>query len=194
MIIPTLEEFKQLAHQGNLIPVYRELPADLETPVSVFLKLRGDGPAFLLESVEGGEQIGRYPFLAVNPQRRITSYDDHFMIHENGEAVRQPLHAGHDPLSPVESHINQFKLVELPNLPRFIGGAVGYMSYDLVRDFERLPATAQDDLHLPLCQSLLTDTLVIFDNVKHKLLIRALAHPARAPQTAFAAPPERICA
>ncbi|MFQ5343137.1 MAG: anthranilate synthase component I [Anaerolineae bacterium] len=185
MIRPTLDEFEHLAKQGNLIPVYRELPADLETPVSVFLKLRGDGPAFLLESVERGEQVGRYSFLATDPQRRLVGYGDHVLIHNNGEVEARPLEAGQDPLSPIEAFLSQFQLVETPGLPRFVGGAVGYMSYDLVRFFERLPATAHDDLQLPLCHFLFTDTLVIFDHVKHKLLILALAHINGSPKAAY---------
>ncbi|MFQ5858682.1 MAG: anthranilate synthase component I, partial [Anaerolineae bacterium] len=176
MIRPTFEQFKQLAEQGNLIPVYQELPADLETPVSVFLKLRGRGPAFLLESVERGEQVGRYSFLAADPQRRLVGYEDHVVLQNNGDVETQPLEDDQDPLSPVEALLNQYQLVETPGLPRFVGGAVGYMSYDLIRFFERLPATADDDLALPLCHFLFTDTLVIFDHVKHKLLIMALAH------------------
>lgn len=185
MIKPTFEEFQALTAQGNLIPVYQELPADLETPVSVFLKLRGSGPAFLLESVERGEQVGRYSFLAANPQRRLTSYDDHVVIRDNGDVQRHPLREYQDPLTPVEAFLEQYRLVETPGLPRFVGGAVGYMSYDLVRFFERLPATAEDDLSLPLCQFLFTDTLVVFDHVKHKLLILALAHADGGPKSAY---------
>ncbi len=185
MIRPTLDEFEQLAEQGNLIPVYQELPADLETPVSVFLKLRGGGPAFLLESVERGEQVGRYSFLAADPQRRLVGYDDHVLIQNNGDVETQTLEDHQDPLTLVEAFLNQYHLVETPGLPRFVGGAVGYMSYDLVRFFERLPATTSDDLRLPLCQFLFTDTLAIFDHVKHKLLILALAHTNGNPKAAY---------
>ncbi|MFQ5592555.1 MAG: anthranilate synthase component I [Anaerolineae bacterium] len=185
MINPTFEEFEQLSHQGNLIPVFQELPADLETPVSVYLKLRGRGPAFLLESVERGEQVGRYSFLAADPQLRLAGYEDHVVIQSNGDVDRQPLERGQDPLSPIEEILNQYQLVKMPGLPRFVGGAVGYMSYDLVRFFERLPATADGDPQLPLCQFLFTDTLVIFDHVKHKLLILALAHINGSPKAAY---------
>jgi anthranilate synthase component 1 len=176
MITPSYEGFEQLATQGNLIPVYRELPADLETPVSVFLKLRGSGPAFLLESVERGEQVGRYSFLAANPQRRLIGHADHVVLHTNGDTHRYALKSGQDPLSYVESVLGEYQLADTPGLPRFVGGAVGYMSYDLVRFFEHLPATASDELHLPLCHFLFTDMLVVFDHVKHKLIILALAH------------------
>lgn len=176
MIRPSFEDFEQLAMQGNLIPVYRELPADLETPVSVFLKLRGDGSGFLLESVERGEQVGRYSFLATNTQHRLVGHPDHVVLHANGDADRRSLARGQDPLSYVESVLSKYQLAETPGLPRFVGGAVGYMSYDLVRFFEHLPATANDDLNLPLCHFLFTDTLVVFDHVKHKLIILALAY------------------
>ena len=185
MIRPTFEEFEKLTEQGNLIPVYQELPADLETPVSVFLKLRDDGPAFLLESVERGEQVGRYSFLASDPQCRLTGHEDRVIVQNNGDTETQPLADGQDPLVSVETLLNQYQLVETPGLPRFVGGAVGYMSYDLIRFFERLPATADDELELPLCQFLFTDTLVVFDHVKHKLLIVALAHTNGRPQAAY---------
>lgn len=185
MIKPTFEEFEGLTEQGNLIPIYQELPADMETPVSVFLKLRGNGPAILLESVERGEQVGRYSFLAAAPQRRLTGYRDRVVIRDNGSAKTQPLADDEDPLTVVEALLNEYQLVETPGLPRFVGGAVGYMSYDLVRFFERLPATAEQGLGLPLCDFLFTDTLVVFDHVKHKLLIIALAHTEGDPRAAY---------
>ncbi|MBS1252070.1 MAG: Anthranilate synthase component 1 [Anaerolineales bacterium] len=185
MIKPTFEEFEGLTEQGNLIPIYQELPADMETPVSVFLKLRGNGPAILLESVERGEQVGRYSFLAAAPQRRLTGYRDRVVIRDNGSAKTQPLADDEDPLTVVEALLNEYQLVETPGLPRFVGGAVGYMSYDLVRFFERLPATAEQGLGLPLCDFLFTDTLVVFDHVKHKLLIIALTHTEGDPRAAY---------
>lgn len=170
---PSLDEARALAPQGNVLPVYCELPADLETPVSVYLKLRGDGASFLLESVEGGEQIARYSFLGVHPAARLVA-DSHGVRLTNGhdEAIAT---AG-DPLAAVKQVMRRTRMIQLPGLPPFVGGAVGYMSYDLVRHFERVPNTAIDDRDLPLCDFLFTDSLVIFDHVKHRLLVVANAY------------------
>ncbi len=141
---PTLEEFRQLAAgPANLIPVYREFAADLETPVSVYIKLMSDlGASFLLESVEGGEQIGRYSFVGVNPRG---------MVALNGRSVTQTtqtnsatheLMDGEDILDILKAELEQYQPADLPGLPRFNGGAVGYLGYDVVRYFERLPETA----------------------------------------------------
>ncbi len=171
---PSLEEAHALADQGNVLPVYCELPADLETPVSVYLKLRGlGGPSFLLESVEGGEQIARYSFLGIAPAHQLVA-DRHGVRLTNGHA--ETLETGSDPLAAVKEVMGRTRVIRVPDLPRFMGGAVGYMSYDLVRFFERLPATAQDDRDLPLCHFLFTDTLVAFDHVKHRLLVIANAY------------------
>jgi anthranilate synthase component 1 len=185
MLRPTRTEFQELTQQGNLIPVVYELPADLETPVSVYLKLRRQGPSFLLESVEKGEQVGRYSFLAAEPRLQLIGYEDRVVVRDGDTTTVQPLEPGRDPLHAVEALLNRYRPVRVPGLPRFVGGAVGIMSYDLVRFFERLPATAHDDLGLPLCHFLFTDTLVAFDHVKHRLLIIALAHLDRDPDAAY---------
>ncbi len=170
---PTLEEARRLADQGNVLPVYCELPADLETPVSVYLKLRGAGPSFLLESVEGGEQVARYSFLGIAPAYQLVA-DGRGVRLRNGH--EEALAQGGDPLAAVKAVMDRTRIIPLPGLPRFVGGAVGYMSYDLARYFERLPATAVDDRDLPLCHFLFTDSLVIFDHVKHRLLVMANAY------------------
>ena len=175
------QDFRAMASRGGLIPVYRELPADLETPVSVYLKLRGEGPGFLLESVEKGEQLGRYSFLGVNPRRQIIARGREVTVLD-GEmpATTHRLAAHQDPLHIVAAEMERYRPgIPLPGevrgLPRFFGGAVGYLGYDLVRFFERLPATAQDDLGLPDLHLLVTDTLVVFDHVQHRLLLFANA-------------------
>jgi anthranilate synthase component 1 len=168
---PTLEEVRTLASQGNLIPIYRELPADLETPVSVYLKLRNGGPSFLLESVEKGEQVGRYSFLGVHPPMTVTAQGDKVMVGAAGGSVLEETSG--DPLTVVKEIMASRRPVRLPGLPRFIGGAVGYFGYDLVRFMERLPETAGHDLQVPDMMLLFTDNLVVFDHVRHKLLIIA---------------------
>ncbi len=174
------EQFRTLATKGRLVPVCRQLPADLETPVSVYLKLRGQGPSFLLESVEKAEQVGRYSFLGFHPQRQIVARGRQVTIVNGAQARVQWLDDGTDPLRVVAAEMARYQPVAslhelIPDLPSFNGGAVGYLGYDLVRFFERLPATASDDLGLPDLHLLLTDTLLAFDHVRHCLLLFANA-------------------
>jgi anthranilate synthase component 1 len=185
---PSLEEVTVLFEQGNLVPVFRSYPADLETPVSVYLKLAHPGEsAFLLESVEGGEQLARYSFMGVNPTA-ILSVKDRTITEQRGDQVTTTALAdGQDPLAVVQAAIERFKPVPIPQLPRFSGGAVGYLSYDAVRHFEKLPATANDDLHLPDASFMLADTLVVFDHVKHQVLILSNAHNEGDPAAAYQA-------
>ena len=175
MVKPTLDEFKSLTGQGNLAPVYQELPADLETPVSVYLKLRNGGPSFLLESVERGEQLGRYSFIGVHPPLVVTAHGETVTIQSAAGAVLETRVLPDDPLAAVADLLHRRRPIELPGLPRFTGGAVGFLSYDWVRFIERLPQTAADDLHLPEYIFLLADNLVIFDHVRHRLLVLANA-------------------
>jgi anthranilate synthase component 1 len=175
------EQFRTLATRGVLIPVYRELAADLETPVSIYLKLRGRGPSFLLESVEKAEQVGRYSFLGFNPRRQIITRGPEVTILDNGQSETRQLADGEDPLHAVASEIGRHQPVApvdelVQDLPLFFGGVVGYLGYDLVRFFERLPETTRDELNLPDLHLLVTDTLVIFDHVRHRLLVVANVH------------------
>jgi anthranilate synthase component 1 len=175
------EQFQRIAAHGALVPVYRELAADLETPVSVYLKLRGQGPSFLLESVEKAEQVGRYSFLGFNPRRQIITRDLEVTFLDNGQAETRQLAGGEDPLHVVSSELRRYQPVApigeaAHDLPPFFGGAVGYLGYDLVRFFERLPKRTHDELNLPDLHLLMTDTLVIFDHVRHRLLLVANAH------------------
>jgi anthranilate synthase component 1 len=179
----TRQEFRDLAGQGALVPIYRELPADLETPVSVYLKLRGQGASFLLESVEKAEQIGRYSFLGFNPRHQIVARGSTVTVLSNSQERTQTrqvsLQPGQDPLHIVAEELARYQPVvpvENGDLPLFSGGAVGYLGYDMVRFFERLPETAGDELALPTLHMLVTDTLVIFDHVRHRLLLCANAH------------------
>jgi anthranilate synthase component 1 len=169
---PSLEEFRRLANEGNLIPVFRELPADLDTPVSVFLKLRQAAPTFLLESVEGGEKLGRYSFMGVGHNLVLKASGDRAIVHSNGDRQKVSLE-GRDCLHLVQEILAQRKVVKVPGLPRFFGGAVGYMSYDMVRHFEQLPECSRDELGLPECVFVFTDTMIIFDHVQHKMKIVA---------------------
>ena len=177
---------RRLFEQGDLVPVYRTLLADLETPVSVYLKLAQTSTlSFLLESVEGGEQVGRYSFLGVNPKGLITVQDGRVSITRHGQTITRPLTANEDPLAVIEREFERVRPVPLDGLPRFIGGAVGYLSYDIVRSIERLPNTAIDELRLPDAAFMLADTLVIFDHAKHRLIILANAHDTGDPDAAY---------
>lgn len=185
-VTPSREMIKTLFEQGDLVPVYRTLLADLETPVSVFMKLNGAGQqSFLLESVEGGEQVGRYSFLGVQPKGVLTFRDGQVTRTYKGETVTRPLTHEEDPLRALQNEFGRVTPVRMEGLPRLVGGAVGYVSYDVVRYFERLPQTASDDLDVPEAAFMLPDTLVIFDHAKHQLIVMANAHNEGDPNAAY---------
>ena len=171
--LPNLETFRGLAKEGNLVPVFRELSADLDTPVSVFLKLKQEPPTFLLESVEGGEKLGRYSFIGVGHNVVLKASGDKAIVYKNGERQRIRLDGGRDCLHLVQEILAQRQVVKVPGLPRFFGGAVGYISYDMVRHFEKLPECSLDELGLPESVFVFTNTIIIFDHVQHKMKIVA---------------------
>ncbi len=175
MYNPSLSEVQDLAGQGNLVPVWRELPADLETPVSVYLKRRGAGPSVLLESVERGEQVGRYSFLGIAPSQVLVVRDGQVSLSPTFN-VQRPDPARRDPLSAARELLRQYRPVGVNGLPRFFGGLVGYLAYDLARFFDRVPLAPGRGLDLPEAVLLLTDRLVIFDHVKHRVMVVANAH------------------
>jgi len=160
MYHPTLGEVKKLARRGNLVPVCREIMADLETPVSAYLKIARGNYSFLLESVEGGEQLARYSFLGTEPS----------LILKTGR--EQPI----DPLLPIEKELSRFQLVPVSGLPRFHGGMVGYLGYEVARYFERLPSPDPDPLGLPESVMMLADSLLVFDHLTHKIKVVSHAH------------------
>ena len=160
MYYPSLEEVKQLKQKGNLVPVYREIKADLETPVSAFLKMARGGYSFLLESVEGGEHLARYSFLGTEPS---------LVISTGGKNKT-------DPLRLVEAEFRKFRPVAVPGLPRFHGGMVGYLSYEVAGYYEDLPSPDRDPLGLPEAVMMLADTLLVFDHLTHKIKVVAHAH------------------
>ncbi len=168
MFHPTRDEFKEKSRQGNLIPVYAETFADLDTPVASFYKLRRVKYNFLLESVEKGTQIGRYSFLGRDPSIVFQARGKRVVI-RNGAAVTNITTA--DPLAELSKIISDFDPVVDPNLPPFTGGAVGYISYDTVRRFEDIADKNPDDLELPDIYFIFTDTIIAFDNVNHKLTV-----------------------
>lgn len=158
MYTPTLNEVKSMTAQGNLIPIYREIDGDLETPVSAYLKIAKPPYSFLLESVEGGERIARYSFIGTEP----TAIFKTGPTEECGSI---------DPLLPVEEALSTIQAIPVPNLPRFTGGAVGYISYDAVRHFENLPSPESDPLGLPESVFMLATDLVVFDHLRNKIMV-----------------------
>ena len=191
---PTLDEFRSLAEgPANLIPVYREFAADLETPVSVYLKLLSEsGPSFLLESVEGGEQLGRYSFVGVNPRGMVTLNGREVTLETREGVEVQTLSEEEDILDVLRAEMAQFEPADLDGLPRFNGGAVGYLGYDVVRFFERLPETAESLLDIPDAIFLFADTLVVFDHARHRLIILANALVGQDVEQAYVDAIQRI--
>ncbi len=176
---PSFEEFTALAKSGNLIPVWTELAADYETPVSAFQKLNevGDEPCFLLESAENSDQIGRFSFLGTSPRLEIraTGRDISLRNHGEGEFSHYRLEEEKgDPLHEIERLMGEFTPVAVDGLPVFTGGAVGFIGYDMVRFFEpTVPGPPEDILGLPDMAFVITDTLVIFDHRFRKLQVVA---------------------
>jgi len=157
----------------ELVPVVRERLADLETPVSAFAKLRPLGGAFLLESVEGGERMGRYSFIGVLPRAALTFRDGTATVVEDGRARREPYS---DPLVLLRAELARYERTTDRDLPRFSGGAVGYVAYEAARRFERLPDAPREVLGLPEAAFAIYDTVVCFDHVRHSLVV--IAHEA----------------
>ena len=163
MYYPPLEEVEEYARDANLVPVYREVSADLETPVSAYLKVARGPYSYLLESVAGGEQIARYSMIGTDPIRVIKTGAAESL----GEI---------DPLGPVEEMLSEFKIADVDYLGKFNGGAVGYISYDAVRHFERLPVPGADSLDLPESVFMLSTTYLVFDHLKQKIRVVSHAH------------------
>lgn len=174
---PDRELFKEKAKEGSLIPVCRELAADLDTPVSLFLKLGQSPPTFLLESVERGENLGRYTFMGLGHSIILKSKGNQISIFDRDESSQEiSLNQDQDPLHFIQDLLNQRQTVNIPGMPPFCGGAVGYMSYDMVNFFEELPQPTEDELNLPDCFFVFTDTMLAFDHVQHKMKIIANAY------------------
>lgn len=167
MITPTFTEFKKKLKKGNLIPVWQEVLADFDTPVSAFKKIEAGQYSFLLESVEGGEKWGRYSFLGSEPSVIFKSKNGNIEVTEKGKTVKSK----GDPIDALRKLLSRYKPVKTPELPRFHGGAVGYFSYDIVRHVEDLPVVGIDDLGLWDALFMITNTVLVFDNVNHKIKI-----------------------
>ncbi len=174
MYYPSQAEFLKLAGQGNLVPVTRRVLADLETPLSAYRKIRGQGESFLFESVEGGEHIGRYSFVGCNPRAIIRQTGSKVELIENGKII-ESFAIGQgvtDGLAVIEQIMRRFQPVSIPGLPRFSGGAVGFIGYEFIHDIEPVvPRPPRDELKTPVLYFLIVDELLVFDRVAQTITI-----------------------
>jgi anthranilate synthase component 1 len=183
MYYPSKEEFIKLSKKGNLIPVYREILTDFETPLSAFIKIDKSEYSFLLESVEGGERLARYSILGSNPSLVFSSKGNKITIKEG--KVSKGFTADEDPIEELKKLFNKYRFVDVKGLPRFCGGLVGFFGYDIVRFIERLPEKNTDDRNLPDSVFMLTDTLLIFDHVDHKIKVVSNVHITKNPSAEY---------
>ncbi|HKD14169.1 MAG TPA: anthranilate synthase component I [Candidatus Angelobacter sp.] len=172
MLIPDFTEFSRLAQHATLIPVAKTVAADLRTPVSAFLSIAADEPnAFLLESVEGGEKVGRYTFLGARPYMVLRARGDRMTL----EQARKTQQIEGSVFKILDQLLHEHKPASVPGLPPFTGGAVGFLAHDAVRQLERLPTLAKDDLRLPDAVLMFFNRLLAFDHVRHEIYIIAIA-------------------
>ena len=167
---PSFDQFAELARTHTVVPVYRRLVADALTPVSAFWAIREPGGCFLFESVVGGERIGRYSFLGAGPFKTFEAYGNQVRRADGTE------YTSADPLQDFETSLAEYQSPNLPELPRFCGGAVGYAGYDTVRYVERLPNAPPDDRHVPDLSFGFYDRMVIFDHITKVVFAVAHAH------------------
>ena len=182
MTRPPLAEYVELAREKNLVPVTREILADLDTPVSAFTKLdRGDA-SFLLESLEGGENWGRYSILGFRPGLEFRSKGTEVEIRRDERTERME---SRDPLSVLESLLSDVRAADVPGLPPFSGGAVGLIGYDYVRFLERLPSSLPDDLAHPDLHFVFPEVVLVFDNFRHRLRFVVNSRPDGQPERKY---------
>ncbi|MGP8258559.1 MAG: anthranilate synthase component I [Acidobacteriaceae bacterium] len=194
-VLPTARDFVKLSRQHTLVPVYRTLTADLETPVSAFLRVAQEEPeAFLLESVEGGEHVGRYTFIGIEPYKKIISRGTAITVEEGGK--RRSFEG--DIFTELKHALGGHTPARLAGLPPFTAGAVGFFSYDVVRQIERLPSLAKDELGVPDACLMFFDQVLAFDHVKKEILLIVTADltreqaVGRTVQTAYAHAVKRL--
>jgi anthranilate synthase component 1 len=183
MIFPDYKEFSRLAEGATLVPLAKTVAADLRTPVSAFLSIAAEEPnAFLLESVEGGEKVGRYTFLGARPYMILRAQDDQVVLEQGGRKQRMEGTV----FSVLDKLLREHKHAHVPGLPPFTAGAVGFFSYDSVRQLEKLPSLAKDDLKSPDCVLMFFDRLLAFDHVRHEIYIVATANVRQqSPRAAY---------
>jgi anthranilate synthase component 1 len=184
MLFPDYKEFSRLARTATLVPVAKTVAADLRTPVSAFLSVAAREPnAFLLESVEGGEKIGRYTFLGARPYMVLTARGRQITLERNGKKSQQE----GDVFKVLDGLLREHTPAHVPGLPPFTAGAVGFFAHDAVRQIEKLPVLAKDDLQMPDCTLMFFDRLLAFDHVRHEIFIIATADVRQqSPKHAYA--------
>ena len=205
MITPSLDEFLMLAGQGNLIPVNARILADIETPLSAYRKIRGQGESFLFESVEGGEHLGRYSFVGCNPRAVIKQTGNRIEVIQDGKIAekfaipapgKEPCeNCVKDGLEVVERVMKKYRPVTLPGLPRFTGGAVGFIGYEFIHDVEPVvPRPTHDELGTPTMYFIVADQLLVFDRVAQTItvLVNASIDEAASPTEAYESAVEEI--
>ena len=175
-LTPSLGEARSLARDYDVVPLYAEFIGDLETPISAVLRFAGEDNVFLLESAEAAERFGRYSFLGFDPKRTL-AYRGGLYTVVDADGVREM--SARDPFRGLAQIVGRKSVAPLPNLPAFVGGAVGYFSYDAVRYLEMLTHAPPDDLHVPEACFAITDTMVVFDHLRHKVLVISLVDAAR---------------
>ncbi|QIN83617.1 anthranilate synthase component I [Rubrobacter tropicus] len=176
-LTPSIGEARELARSYDVVPLYAEFIGDLETPISAVLRFAEEDTVFLLESAEAAERFGRYSFLGFDPKRTL-SYRDGVYTVVDADGVREV--PAKDPFRGLAEIVGKKSVAPLPHLPAFVGGAVGFFSYDAVRYLEKLPAelAPPDDLGVPEALFAVTDTLVVFDHLRHKVLVVSLVDAA----------------
>ncbi len=180
MIDPSFEEVDRLSHLGNVIPVHKEILADLLTPAAAYLRVaQGRRRVFLLESVEGGERVARYSFIGWDPFVVVRGNGNSITVEERGETACEEMR----PLDKLREMARTFRPVPVPGLPPFLGGGVGYFAYDLVRQFEKIPSLAVDDLRLDDFQVMYFSTILAFDHLRHRIHIIANLFTERGNQS-----------
>ncbi|MFO7819417.1 MAG: anthranilate synthase component I [Halanaerobacter sp.] len=170
MYKPSQDEFVELSREGDLVPIYKELSADLETPVSAFMKLGDNDYSYLLESVEQGQQVGRYSFIGIDYHGIVRCKDNQLQIEDKEENLIDSKETA-NPVDDLEEILDEYQAVEIEDLPMFYGGAVGYLGYDVVQYFEDIPQTSKDDLEVPEMLFVLSDTVLIFDHLHHNMKV-----------------------
>ena len=170
MYHPSKDEFISLAQQGNIIPVFREVTADTDTPISLFKKVAKGPESFLLESVEGGERWGRYSFIGHRPRLLVKARGDNIELVRNGEKCGK---FRASPLNYLKNLMETFRAVPVEGLPRFFGGLVGYLSYDIVRFIEHLPTLKPDEVGMPDAAFMMPEQVMIYDNLTQTIKVVA---------------------
>jgi len=175
---PAFDAFRALADAAACVPVHRQLTGDGLTPVSAFRKVQRPGPSFLFESVVGGEKVGRYSFLGSEPFLHFEARGHRITITSADDPAAARHFTSDDPISELQRLVDRYRAPQVPGLPRFAGGAVGYAAYDAVRYTERLPSAPPDDRGLPDLSFAFFDRMVIFDHIRKTILVVAHAHTA----------------